>query len=66
MSQMSNTLDGVAPAMMVEAQSAVSVLDAVGTTLATDANDFGDYVIPIVGLGMLASTIAILAGPVED
>lgn len=34
--------------------------------LATDANDFGGYVIPIVGLGVLALTIAIRAGLVED
>jgi len=49
-----------------EAQPAVSVLDAIGTSLATDANDYGGYAIPIVGLGVLAAIIAILAGPVED
>merc|ERR1719412_3081419 len=43
-----------------ESQPAVSVLDAIGTSLATDANDFGGYAIPIVGLGLLAAIIAIL------
>merc|ERR1740122_131764 len=51
--------------MSVESDSAASVLATIGTALA-DAGDFGGYTIPIVGLGVLAATIAILAGPVED
>ena len=56
----------VAPTMMVEPSSAVSTLAVVGTTLAGEAEDFGGYTIPIVGLGLLAAIISLLAGPVED
>jgi len=66
MNEMSDTLAGVAPAMIGESDSAVSVLATIGTALAASADDFGGYAIPIVGLGVLAATIAILAGPVED
>jgi hypothetical protein len=52
--------------MMVEPSSAVSTLAVVGTTLAGEAEDFGGYTIPIVGLGLLAAIISLLAGPVED
>jgi len=64
-SEAAHALAGVAPGMMVESDSAASVLATIGTALA-DADDFGGYTIPIVGLGVLAATIAILAGPVED
>ena len=36
------------------------------STLATSSGDFGGMTIPIIGLGLLASIIALLAGPLED
>jgi len=39
---------------------------AASTLLATNAGDFGGNAIPIIGLGVLSATIAILAGPVEE
>jgi hypothetical protein len=34
--------------------------------IASSAGDFGGYTIPIIGLAILAATIGLLAGPVED
>ena len=51
--------------MMVE-DAAAGAVAAVTTTIATTAGDFGGYTIPIIGLAVLAATIGILAGPVED
>ena len=59
----------VAPGMVMETQAAdvaASAVAAAGTLLASDAGDFGGYTIPIIGLAVLAATIGILAGPVED
>ena len=58
-----------APAsMMIEVPvAAVSTLALVGTTIAAEAaENFGGYTAPVVGLGIIAATIALLAGPVED
>ena len=44
----------------------LATVAAAGTLLASNAGDFGGYTIPIVGLGLLAAIIGILAGPVED
>mmetsp|Transcript_860 Transcript_860/g.2675 ORF Transcript_860/g.2675 Transcript_860/m.2675 type:complete len:97 (+) Transcript_860:45-335(+) len=58
----------VAPTMVVE-ESADAVLAAaasVGMMLAASASDFGGYTIPIIGLGVIAATVALLAGPVEE
>lgn len=55
-----------APEMALGEAAAAPVLAAVGTAIATSAGDFGGMTIPIVGLGVLAATIALLAGPVED
>jgi len=57
----------VTPGMMLEeADIVVSSVVAAGTLLASNAGDFGGYTIPIIGLGLLAAVIGILAGPVED
>merc|ERR1712087_466385 len=57
----------VAPTMVVEeSEMALSAVNTIGTAVAAAAGDFGGYTIPIIGLGVLAATIAILAGPVED
>jgi len=52
--------------MLEEADIVVSSVVAAGTLLASNAGDFGGYTIPIIGLGLLAAVIGILAGPVED
>lgn len=52
--------------MMVEADVAVSTVSAIGLTVAAAAGDFGGYTIPIIGLGVLAATISLLAGPVDE
>jgi hypothetical protein len=39
---------------------------ASSTLIASSAGDFGGYTIPIIGLVILAATVAFLAGPVED
>jgi hypothetical protein len=67
------------PAMLAPAQSYARASEPVmiledGTvlvsqmpaTLIADASDFGGYTIPIIGLVILAATIGLLAGPVED
>lgn len=54
---------------MVVEESADAVLAAassVGMMLAASASDFGGYTIPIIGLGVIAATVALLAGPVEE
>merc|ERR1712228_276392 len=57
----------VAPNMVVEEMSqAVALVNTIGTTVAASSGDFGGYTIPIIGLGVLAATISLLAGPVED
>jgi hypothetical protein len=54
------------PTMILE-ESSVVVSNAMPATLvATTAGDFGGYTIPIIGLAILAATIGLLAGPVED
>jgi hypothetical protein len=56
-----------APTMVLEeAGVVVSNLPATGTLIATNASDFGGSTIPVIGLVVLAATIALLAGPVED
>ena len=47
-------------------EAAVTTLGMVSTAIASQAGDFGGYTIPIIGLGVLSATIALLAGPVED
>ena len=47
-------------------EAAVAAVAGATTLLASNAGDFGGYTIPIIGLGVLAATIGILAGPVED
>jgi len=55
------------PDMVVgEVDAVATTLSSVGTTLATNSGDFGGMTIPIIGLGLLAAIIGILAGPVED
>jgi hypothetical protein len=49
-----------------EASAAMTTVDSISSTVAASADDFGGYTIPIIGLGVLAATIALLAGPVED
>ena len=58
----------VAPTAMLEesAEVALSGVAAAATLVASNAGDFGGYTIPIIGLAVLAATIGILAGPVED
>jgi len=59
----------VAPTAMIEqsAEAAVSVVSAAGAAfVASNAGDFGGYTLPVIGLTVLAATIGILAGPVED
>lgn len=53
---------------MAEAPAAEAVIGAVAaaSALVADAGDFGGYTIPVIGLTVLAATIGILAGPVED
>ena len=36
------------------------------TQTVADAGDFGGSTIPVIGLGLLAAIIALLAGPVEE
>jgi len=57
-----------APTAMVEesAQQALSAVGAASSLIASSAGDFGGYTIPIIGLTILAATIGLLAGPVED
>ena len=55
-----------APNMMVEAETATTLLNTIGQLSASNSGDFGGYTFPIVGLGLLAATISFLAGPVED
>jgi len=50
----------VAPEM-----SAETALATITQTVA-DAGDFGGSTIPVIGLGLLAAIIALLAGPVEE
>ena len=52
-----------APAMSFDA--ALSTLNDVSVTVA-DSGDFGGSTIPVIGLGLLAAIIALLAGPVEE
>ena len=52
--------------MMEESQVALSTLNSISETVATNSGDFGGGTIPIIGLSVLASIIALLAGPVED
>mmetsp|Transcript_11474 Transcript_11474/g.14435 ORF Transcript_11474/g.14435 Transcript_11474/m.14435 type:complete len:97 (-) Transcript_11474:253-543(-) len=58
----------VAPNMVVEesADAVVAAASTVGMMVAASASDFGGYTIPIIGLGLIGATIALLAGPVED
>jgi NAD(P)-dependent dehydrogenase (short-subunit alcohol dehydrogenase family) len=55
------------PIMIIEESSVVvSNLPQTTTLIATQAGDFGGYTIPVIGLVVLAATIGLLAGPVED
>ena len=55
------------PSMMLEeTQMTATTLSEVSTALAANAGDFGGMTIPIIGLGLLAAIISLLAGPVED
>ena len=55
------------PSMMVEeSQVVLSTLSSISETLAASSGDFGGMTVPIIGLGLLSATIALLAGPVED
>ena len=54
------------PSMVAAEAAAAPVLAAVGTAIATSAGDFGGMTIPIIGLGVLAATIGLLAGPVDE
>jgi len=60
----------VAPVAMAEVDAASAVVSAgaaaATSLIAASAGDFGGYTIPIIGLAVLAATIGILAGPVED
>ena len=58
----------VAPSMVAEqgAEVVLAGAAAAGTLIASNAGDFGGYTIPIIGLAVLAATIGLLAGPVED
>ena len=49
-----------------EWEAALPLVGSIGTAIAASAGDFGGYTIPIIGLGLLAAIIALLAGPVED
>ena len=57
-----------APGMVVEESAAgvVTAVSAASALLASNSGDFGGYTIPIIGLTVLAATIGLLAGPVED
>ena len=60
-------LRAVEPSMMMEeSQVALSTLSSISETLAASSGDFGGMTVPIIGLGLLASIIALLAGPIED
>jgi hypothetical protein len=52
------------PVMILEDGSVL--VSQMPATLIADASDFGGYTIPIIGLVILAATIGLLAGPVED
>ena len=55
------------PSMVLEeSQVAMTTLSQVSEQLAASSGDFGGMTIPIIGLGLLASIIALLAGPLED
>jgi hypothetical protein len=55
------------PVMVVEeAGMLVQQLPAATTLIATSSGDFGGSTIPVIGLGLLAATIALLAGPVDQ
>jgi len=49
--------------MMVEEMTALS---SISQMLAANSGDFGGMAAPIIGLGLLSATIALLAGPIED
>lgn len=51
------------PSMMVEEMTALS---SISQMLAANSGDFGGMAAPIIGLGLLSATIALLAGPIED
>jgi len=51
---------------MVMEEAALPIISSIGMAVAASAGDFGGYTIPIIGLGLLTATIALLAGPVED
>merc|ERR1719231_2098667 len=44
----------------------MTTVDSISSALAANSGDFGGMTIPIIGLVLLGSTIALLAGPVED
>tara|TARA_B110001452_G_scaffold140854_1_gene117114 strand:- start:585 stop:746 length:162 start_codon:yes stop_codon:yes gene_type:complete len=52
--------------MLEEAQTAMTTVDSISSTIASSSGDFGGMTIPIIGLALLAATISLLAGPVED
>lgn len=55
------------PVMIIdESAFVVQQLPQTTTLVAASASDFGGYTIPIIGLAILAATIGLLAGPVED
>jgi hypothetical protein len=52
--------------MMILEESSVVVSTLPTQLIASQAGDFGGYTIPIIGLAILAATIGLLAGPVEE
>ena len=59
-------LQEYASMVLEESQVAMTTLSQVSEQLAASSGDFGGMTIPIIGLGLLASIIALLAGPLED
>jgi len=55
-----------AAAVTFQPAAAHASVDQVTNLVATSSSDFGGSTIPLIGLGVLAATIALLAGPVED
>ena len=55
-----------AVAAAATAEPVLATVAAAGTLIATNSGDFGGMTLPIVSLALLAATIGILAGPVEE
>lgn len=50
----------------IVSSTALTTVSAISAAVAANAGDFGGSTIPIIGLGLIAAVIALLAGPVED